>query len=306
MPTMQVDDIRAFVAIADAGSVSAAARELFLTQPAVTRRLQRLESAMGAALLDRRRRPFALTRAGQAALERCRGLLVSFQELRTVAEDGQEPAGELRIGVAHALTELALAGPVDEVQRRFPKVALKLSTGWSRDLLERVRTQAIDSAFVLLPDGEALPAGVSGVRVAGERLVVVASRRLRIGAVSTPELAGHRWVLNPEGCAARAALRRALVAAGLDLRVGVETYNYELQLSLVARGRGLGLVPGRLLARSRFRKHVRVVRVRGLSFPLTTWSLRGRPPLTLQPALDELDRILTVRLSRSRNRSSSC
>lgn len=301
MPIMEVDDIRAFVAVADAGSVSAAARELFLTQPAVTRRLQRLEGAMGASLLDRRRRPFALTRAGQAALQRCRDLLVSFQELRSLTGDGPHPAGELRIAVAHALTELALAGPVDEVQRRFPKVLLRLTTGWSRDLLERVKTQAIDGAFLLLPEGEALPAGVNGAKVAAERLVVVARRSLRLGAMSAAELGAHRWVLCPDGCAARAALRRALVRAGLDLRVGVETYNYELQLSLVAKGRGLGLIPGRLLARSRFRKDVRVMRLRGLEFPLTVWSVRGRPPLTLEPVLEELDRVLTLRLSGARS-----
>ena len=300
---MEVDDIRAFVAIADAGSVSAAARELFLTQPAMTRRLQRLEGALGVSLLDRRRRPFALTRAGQAALERCRGLLASLQELRTLGDQGRQPAGELRLAVAHALTELALVGPIDELQRRFPQVAFRLGTGWSRDLLERVRTQAIDGAFLLLPQGESLPAGVSGVRVAEERLVVVAPRGLRIGTVRAADLAGHGWVLNPEGCAARAALRRALAGAGRDLRVGVETYNYELQLALVARGRGLGLVPGRLLARSRSRKHVRVVRVHGLDFPLTIWSLRGRPPLALEPVLDELDRVLTKRLSRPRSRT---
>jgi DNA-binding transcriptional LysR family regulator len=303
MPIMEVDDIRAFVSVADAGSVSAAARELFLTQPAVTRRLQRLESAVGAPLLDRRRRPFALTRAGQAAIERCRGLLVSFQELRTVAEDGQQPAGELRIGVAHALTELTLAGPVDEVQRRFPRVALRLSTGWSRDLLERVRAQAVDAAFLLLPEGEGLPTGVTGVRVAGERLLVVSPRSRHLGAVRVADLAGQSWILNPEGCAARAALRRALLGVGANMRVAVETYNYELQLSLVARGRGLGLVPGRLLARSRFRSRLRTVRVRGLDFGMTIWSVRGRPPLTLEPTLEELDRVVGKRLAHRRARA---
>src|SRR5262245_11427383 len=153
MLPMEVDDIRAFVAVADAGSVSAAARELFLTQPAVTRRLQRLEGAVGAPLLDRRRRPFALTPTGQAVIERCRSVLVSLKELRAVTDNGQQPGGELRIGVAHALTELTLAGPVSEVQRTFPRILLRLSTGWSRDLLERVRNQAVDAAFVLLPEG---------------------------------------------------------------------------------------------------------------------------------------------------------
>jgi DNA-binding transcriptional LysR family regulator len=300
MPQMEVDDIRAFVAVADAGSVSAAARELFLTQPAVTRRLQRLEGALGAPLLDRRRRPFALTRAGQAAVERCRGLLVSLQELRTVA-GRDEPGGELRVAVAHALTELTMAGPVDEAQRRFPRVALRLSTGWSRDLLERVRARAVDAAFLLLPEGEALPGGVTGVRVADERLLVVSARTRRPGRVGIDGLAGEPWVLNPEGCAARAALRRALLGAGGSLRVAVETYNYELQLSLVARGRGLGLVPSRLLAHSRFRRRLRVVRMRGLDFPLAVWSVRGRPPLALQPVIEELDRVVARRLAGRRS-----
>src|SRR5262245_54996483 len=207
MLNMEFEDIRAFVAVVDAGSVSGAARELFLTQPAVTRRLQRLEGALGAPLLDRRRRPFALTRAGQAAVERCRGLLVSLQELRTVAGH-DEPGGELRVAVAHALTELTMAGPVDEVQRRFPRVALRLSTGWSRDLLDRVRAQAVDAAFLLLPEGDALPTGVTGTQVAEERLLVVSSWSRRLGRVGIDDLAREAWVLNPEGCAARAALRR--------------------------------------------------------------------------------------------------
>ena len=54
---MEFDDIRAFVAVAEARSVSRAARALYLTQPAVTRRMQRLESALGVTLCDRTRRP---------------------------------------------------------------------------------------------------------------------------------------------------------------------------------------------------------------------------------------------------------
>jgi len=300
MPAMEIDDIRAFVAVADAGSVSAAARELFLTQPAVTRRLQRLESAMGAPLLDRRRRPFALTRAGQVAIERCRGLLASVHELRAVAGEGRQPGGELRIAVAHALTELTLAGPVGAVQRAYPRVVLRLSTGWSRDLLERVRTLAVDAAFLLLPEGEALPASVAGVRIADERLLVVAARSRQPGAVRVTDLGGESWVLNPEGCAARAALRRTLAVAGADMRVAVETYNYELQLSLVARGRGLGLVPSRLLARSRYRRRVRALRVGGLDFGMTIWSARRRSPLALEAVLNDLDQVVAKRLAQRR------
>jgi DNA-binding transcriptional LysR family regulator len=293
---MDIDDVRTFVAVVEAGSVSRAAAELNLTQPAVTRRVQRLEGAVGASLLDRRQRPFSLTEVGRDALERCRRLLSTAEGLTSLARDSRLPSGELRIGVAHALTELAFSEPVDEVRRAFPRVALRLRTGWSRELLERVRTRALEAAAILLPEGEDLPGDVRGDVVGRERLLVVAGRQWRARNGDVRDLQETGWVLNPEGCAARAALQRQLARSGLPLRVNVETYNYELQLSLIARGRGLGLVPRRLLARSKTRSRLRVLRVRGLDFPLSIWLTSGEVPAPLQLALGTLSRALGQRL----------
>jgi DNA-binding transcriptional LysR family regulator len=294
---MDIDDVRSFVAVVEAGSVSRAAAELHLTQPAVTRRVQRLEQAVGAPLFDRRRRPPSLTRVGRTALERCRRLVSMAAELRTLALDPLVPSGEVRIGVAHALTELAFSRPVDEVRRAFPGVALRLRTGWSRELLERVRSRALDAAAILLPEGEGLPSGVLGDAVGMERLVVVTGRRSRARPREIRDLREAGWVLNPAGCAARAALERQLARSGLPLQLNVETYNYELQLSLIARGRGLGLVPARLLARSRMRPRLRVLRVRGLDFPLTIWLASGEVPEPLALPLRALSRALARRLT---------
>src|SRR5215831_14757683 len=274
---MELGDVQAFVVVADTGSVSLAARNLNVTQSAVTRRLQRLETSLGAAVLDRRTRPISLTTAGRAALDHCRRLLKDVKEVRAVTANGL-PAGEVRIGVAHALTEVTLAEPVGEVRRKFPNIALRLSTGWSRDLLERVRTRAVDAAVILLPEGEHLPAEVVGKEIGKERLVVVAPRQKgRFQARTIQDLAGVQWILNPEGCAARAALRRRLQQADIDQVVAVEAYNYELQLALVAEGRGLSLVPERILLRSRFRSRLRTLRVAGLAFPLTVWTVFREP-----------------------------
>src|SRR5215469_16706921 len=159
---MEFDDLRAFVCVADTGSVSQAARELYVTQSAVTRRLQRLETSLGTALLDRRRRPVVLTGAGQAVLERSRRLLNDFREVRAAAANGHLPMKEIKIGVAHALSELTLTEPVGRIRRKFPEVALRLLTGWSRELLERVRSGALDAAVILLPEAQQLPTGVMG------------------------------------------------------------------------------------------------------------------------------------------------
>lgn len=295
---MEFDDIRAFVAVAQARSVSRAARELHLTQPAVTRRVQRLEASLGVALCDRRRRPFTLTAAGQTALERCRRVLHAVRDVHSAAGAGHLPVREIRIGVAHALTEVTLTDPVDRLRRAFPRISLSLGTGWSHDLLERVRTGSLDAGVILLREGERLPAGLDAVRLGRERLVVVEPRRPRRprdGGIAALE--GTGWVLNPEGCAARAMLQRALHAARVRLRVAVETYTYDLQLALVARHRGLGLVPARILARSPLRARLRVRRVRGLDFPLTIWAVRRDIAPDLVPVFRALDQALIERLS---------
>jgi DNA-binding transcriptional LysR family regulator len=294
---MEFDDVQAFVSVANAGSVSRAAQELNLTQSAVTRRLQRLETSLGTSLLDRRTRPITLTATGRAALERCRRLLDDAREVRAAAADGNMPQGEVRIGVAHALTEFTLMEPVGYVRREFPRITLRLSTGWSNDLLERVHSRALDAAVILLHEGEAISADLTARNMGKERLVVVAPRGKDHSRVrKIRDVAGARWILNPEGCAARAALQKALQRAGIDLVVGVETYNYQLQLALVAKNRGFGLVPERILAHSKLRSQLRTLSIPSLSFPMTIWTVHRPLSFGIDPVIRELSRVLAERL----------
>jgi DNA-binding transcriptional LysR family regulator len=302
---MEIDDIRAFVAVAGAGSVSGAARELFRTQPAVTRRLQRLEDTLGAQLLDRRRRPFTLTPAGQATLARCRQLLASAEELRSMVEGMQEPGGDLRVGVANALTELTLEGPVTELQRSFPKVMIRLSAGWSRDVLARVKSGALDTAVVLLPEGQGIPDSLAGRALAAEHLAIIAPRRWQSRFPRVRDFADAQWIVNPEGCSARRELQQTLARLRLPFRVSVETYDYQLQMSLVAHGRGLGLVPNRLIMRSPLRTKLTKLRLRDLEFPFTIWIATGAVAAPLAQPVEALGRALTTSLSRSRERPRS-
>ena len=294
---MEFDDLRAFVSVADTGSVSRAARELYVTQSAVTRRLQRLELSVGVSLLDRRTRPVKLTGPGQIVLERCRRLLNDFREVRAAVANGYMPRGEVKLGVAHALTELTLTEPIEKIRQRFPELALRLFTGWSHELLERVRLGALDVGVLLLAEGERLPAGVSAVQIGKERLVVIAARKRPPSRIRTiQDLKGANWILNPEGCAARAGLRRTLLRVNVDMAVAVETYNYELQLALVARDRGLSLVPERILKRSRTKSRLRIVPVLGVNFPLTIWLVQRDPFTGFDAVITALSYLLREQL----------
>jgi DNA-binding transcriptional LysR family regulator len=293
---IEFDDARALVAMVEGGSISQAACDLHLTQPVVTRRIQRLEQAIGAALVDRRKRPFTLTSAGEAAVEHCRRLLSVADEMKSIALGAKTPTREMRIGVAHALTELALFEPIEELRRKFPALILRLYTGWSRDLTARVKNGAVDAAVILLPEDELLPASVEGTALAREELAIIAPRQWRSRRWSLARLAEENWVLNPEGCAARAWLQREFAKAGFPLHVGVEAYSYDLQMSLVARGQGLGLVPARQLARCAAKAQLATLPARGLHRAMTIWLLSHDTPAPLKAPLKTLGAALSERL----------
>jgi DNA-binding transcriptional LysR family regulator len=285
---VDLNDARALIAMAESGSISRAACELSLTQPAVTRRIQRLEQTVGATLVDRRKRPFALTDAGEAAVERCRALVATAEELKSIGQGAGAPMREMRIGVAHALTEIALFESIEEMRRKFPALTLRLYTGWSRDLLARLKAGAVDVALIYLPEDDSPPAGVDGAVIAAEEVAIIAPRSWRNRKWAVRDLADASWVLNPEGCAARAWLQREMAKRGLPLRIGVEAYSYDLQLSLVARRQGLGLAPAHILARSASRSQLSAIPVAGLKRSLTSWLLSRDLSPTLAGPLQAL------------------
>jgi len=125
---------------------------------------------------------------GRSALERCRRLLNDANDLRAAVSSGNSALGELRIGVANALGELALTEPLGSVRQQFPRFGLRLAAGWSLDLLERVRSGALDAAIILLPDADRLPSEVSGRIVGKERLLILGARQRDRGTRAISDL----------------------------------------------------------------------------------------------------------------------
>ena len=112
-----LEDLRALVEFAHAGSIAGAADRLFRTPSAITRQVQRLEAALGAELLDRSVKPPRLNSPGSRVLEQARDLLQRTEALKSLTSSGAEPHGLLRIGLAHALAAQATASS----RRSFPQ-----------------------------------------------------------------------------------------------------------------------------------------------------------------------------------------
>ena len=123
-----VDDLRALVEFAQAGSIARAADRLYRTPSAITRQLQRLEAALAAELLDRSVKPPRLNSLGSKVLEQARDLLQRTEALTSLASSDAEPHGLLRIGPAHALAERTLIEPIQALTEKYPKVRVRSPT----------------------------------------------------------------------------------------------------------------------------------------------------------------------------------
>ncbi len=258
----------------------AAATRLHLTQPGLTRRVQNLENLLAVSLLDRQSKPLKPTAAGREVYALARKVLSSVDDLLAVAAPGSEPAGELRIGVPPFLSELALERPVDRLRDMFPRLTLRVTAGWSPALLHGVERASLDVAAVMMPAGYEMSGSLVSTLLSVQPTVLVAARDfpLPAGRLSLDALSRYPWVLSQDGCGMRSALSRAFGAAGLPFDVAVEAFGSELQLSMVARGAGLGVVSTPALARSRHRDALRVIDTADLEPGVNIWLVHAMLP----------------------------
>jgi DNA-binding transcriptional LysR family regulator len=274
---MNLIDLEAFVSVVDHGSVVAAAAGLHLTQSAVTRRIQNLEDALGSPLLDRKTRPLQPTRAGQETYAFAKPVLSSVNDLKTGIMHGGEPSGDFRFGMSRSLGDLAIGFPIRCLRADLPKVRIHAFVQWSGVLIDRLATRALDCAVVLLPEGSTPPASLMSECIGAVPLTIVAAKSTRLSQPATlEELASNPWVLNPHGCSARQFLEAAFLQRGLPFISSVEAEGYELQLSLISDGVGLGLVMPQVLQSSALRKRLKPVTVKGLSLTQNVWVLHSK------------------------------
>ena len=259
---MNTNDLEAFLAVVETGSIMAAAARLNLTQTGVTRRVQNLEEQLGVALFERPSKPLRPTLAGREAYEHGRKVIQSIEDLRSGAAPNGAIRGELRLGVTVDLSETALSAPIDRLRETFPDLTVRLSSGWSPRMIEQVARNQIDAAAVSLPEAERPPEELEAEEIGVRDVIVVAPADCGLpDEAPLDALARHTWVVSQHACGYRTTLRRRFEAEGLHFNIGVETLNTELRLSLVARGLGLSLVTPDKLAASPWRDRLRVIAI---------------------------------------------
>nr|WP_315297483.1 LysR family transcriptional regulator [Raoultella terrigena] len=146
-PDLQVDWLKCFVAVVDAGSLSAAAPEVHRSQSAVSMQLKKLESALGCQLILRGPRQNQLTPEGQKLLGYARRMLDLHAETQA-AFHGEELTGRIRLGVPDDYAAKYLTPALKRFAPHFGSIEIELSCEQSTSLIPRVESGDLDLALV--------------------------------------------------------------------------------------------------------------------------------------------------------------
>jgi DNA-binding transcriptional LysR family regulator len=301
-PDLEAADLRSLVALAEQRHFGRAAEILGISQPALSKRLQRLEGKVGGPLVSRGYRDVRLTEPGLVLLDQARALLRSADLALEVSRQAlRGGAGFLRIGFGVASIAQTLPGILLRFRRSHPRVQVLMRDMSSPAQLQALRSEEIELGFVRMPVTDAT---LECTPVHRERLVAAvgpgAGWRDRTGLAS---LAEEPFVVCSRAISASyydhvIALCRT---AGFAPRIVTETNELFSLLQLVRAGIGVALVPSASAA-----MHVPGVRFKAVRQKEAAWDigLAWRKGPQKSPLLEAfLDTALEVFGDRSRART---
>jgi DNA-binding transcriptional LysR family regulator len=245
--TVELRRLEHFIAVAEEGSFTRAARRIHLVQSGLSVSIKLLEHELGIALFDRTTHRVNLTDAGRALLPEARATIAAAQGARDAVDAVSGGlSGVLNIGIMQSLSIIDLASLLAKFRAERPKVELhpKATAGGSAELVREVASGGLDLAFVSIPNGS-FP-GVTLTPLASEPILLAVPPGHPLegrDVVTLTELAGETFVEAPAGWGTRLITERALEQAGVERSVSVQVADLATLIELVRAGLGLGFVP---------------------------------------------------------------
>lgn len=247
---MDIQNLQAFISVSETRSFSKAAEKLFITQPAVSKRVSSLEQSLNAQLFDRIGKHVQLTEAGEALLPRARNILAELAESRRVINDlSGQVAGALRLGTSHHIGLHRLPPVLRAYTAEYPAVDLDIQFMDSEDACEAVMKGELELAIATLPE-QAFDNLTTKI-IWHDPLCIMTSKNHPLAQMQTIELQQlieHAAILPSQSTFTRALLEQALGLNTRKLKIAMETNYLETIKMMVSIGIGWSVLPLSMLS----------------------------------------------------------
>jgi DNA-binding transcriptional LysR family regulator len=260
---MDTTGLRTFITAAELESFSLAAEQLYLTQPAVSKRVAALEEELGTALFDRIGRHVKLTEAGQELLPRAKTILNEIEDSkRLITNLAGKVSGRLSIGTSHHIGLHRLPPILRRFSAQYPEVELDMHFMDSEAACRAVLSGDLELGIVTLP-----PEPIEDLEqevIWPDPLSIVVAKDHPLAEqkkVSLRDLASYPAILPSHGTYTRELLEQAFIPKGLDLLIGMTTNYLETIKMMVSVGLGWSVLPSTMLSQELVSLNIRDIRI---------------------------------------------
>jgi DNA-binding transcriptional LysR family regulator len=239
-----IEQLRVVCAVARVSSFSDAARELMLTQPAVTRTVRSVEAGLGLALFARTTRRVEITTEGNEFVAVATAILREYDDgLKRLAAWSRAEVGAIRVLVLPSLAAGAVAPIIAEFVRARPGVELELLTANAEDILRRLRAGEAQLAITENPGDEP---DLDGVPLARDPVFAVVPEDHPLATSSSTSwkhLASYPFLQLHEGTSVRRLTDAGFAAAGVQPSTAITADTIGTVSALIAEGLGVSAFP---------------------------------------------------------------
>ncbi|MBS2531251.1 LysR family transcriptional regulator [Catenulispora sp. NF23] len=255
---MEVRHLRHFLALAEEGAFTRAARRESIVQSGLSSSIRALEKDLGVDLYVKGTRPLRLTAEGNALVPIARTAVRSIESAYEVVSDVSDRlVGRLRVGVFTHIEHLVpLASVLARLTTRFPRLQLVLTQLAWTDRLESVASGKLDCAIVSA--GGSVPPTVESVRLASEPFVLMGCHAhpfRRVDTLTIRDLKDERFIDMPTHWAVRSDLDRLFEDANIGYKHVAEVDDWTFAVELLTHNAGLAFVPEGLARHEQYVAH---------------------------------------------------
>ena len=244
----ELSDLEAFLAVADLESFQRAAEQLSLSQPALTRRIQKLEASLGVKLFDRTTRTLKLTLAAKRLRGRAQAILDDAVEAMLALQDEtarfeHERNAIVTVALVPSATQKILTSAIKEFRRRGHRARMRILDQSANDVAEAVAQGEADFGITSIP---ALEPNISFQAIVDDRFVLALNRNHPLteqAKVHWESLKGLPLIVAMKGTGNRMVVDEALARARQDLSWSYEVRRSTTALCLAEAGIGVAVLP---------------------------------------------------------------
>ncbi len=241
---MNIQNIHAFLMVAETCSFSRAAEKLFITQPAISKRISTLELELDCQLFDRLGKNIQLTQVGEALIPSCQRILAEIDEARRIISTlRSQVSGQLKFGTSHHIGLHRLPPILRSYTSQYPEVEIDIQFMDSEQAAALILKGRIELALITLPDQIEKP--LTTVPIWTDIMTcVVSSDHVLAGqkTVTIKQLSKHGVLLQTHNTHTRNIINQALKLDS-NIKVIMESNYLETIKAMIQNGLGWGVLP---------------------------------------------------------------